>query len=246
MKFRCIFWVIRFQRLQKCFVRIFTIFASKNEGISFEFRMYFGSSLPASFIEKLLGAISRFMHPKMKLFAVEFRHILEVLCLQVLKEKLWAQFHDLCVQKWSCMLWSSDTFWKFSAREFYRKSCGRNSMICASKNEVVCCEIQAHFGSSRFARFMKRIRVHYHDLCAQKSNCLSWRSHAFRKFSTSKVYRESSGQIFTIYVSKNEAVCCECQTHFVSFLLARLIKKLWAHFHDLCVAQTNVLDFNIL
>ena len=37
-----------------------------------------------------------------------------------------------------------------------------------SKNEVVCYEMQAHFGSSRFARFMKRIRVHYHDLCVQK------------------------------------------------------------------------------
>jgi len=28
--------------------------------------------------------------------------------------------------------------------------------------------------------------------------------------------------------------------------LARLIKKLWVHFHDLCVAQTNILNFNIL
>jgi len=85
--------------------------------------------------------------------------------------------------------------------------------------------------------------VHYHDLCVQKWNCLPWRSDAFRKFSTSKVYRKSSRQIFMIYVSKNEAVCCEVQTHFASFPLARLIKKLWAHFHDLCVAQTNVLSW---
>ena len=49
-----------------------------------------------------------------------------------------------------------------------------------------------------------------------------------------------------IYVSKNEAVRCEVQTHFASFPLARLIKKLWVHFHDLCVTQTNILDFNIL
>jgi len=26
----------------------------------------------------------------------------------------------------------------------------------------------------------------------------------------------------------------------------KIDKKLWAHFHDLCVAQTNILDFNIL
>jgi len=49
-----------------------------------------------------------------------------------------------------------------------------------------------------------------------------------------------------IYVSKNEAVCSEVQIHFVSVPLERLIKKLWGHFHDLCVAQTNILDFNIL
>jgi len=37
--------------------------------------------------------------PKMKLFAVQFRRILEVLCLQGLQKKFWAHFHDLCVQK---------------------------------------------------------------------------------------------------------------------------------------------------
>jgi len=44
-----------------------------------------------------------------------------------------------------------------------QKRSGCIFLIYASKSEVVCCEIQAHFGSSRFARFMKRIRVHYHD-----------------------------------------------------------------------------------
>jgi len=38
------------------------------------------------------------MRPKMKLFAMEFRRILEVLCLQVLKKKFWAHIPDLCVQ----------------------------------------------------------------------------------------------------------------------------------------------------
>jgi len=61
-----------------------------------------------------------------------------------------------------------------------------------------------------------------------------------------KVHRISSGCIFTIYVSKNEAVFCVVQTHFGRFLLVRLMKKFWAHFHDLCVAQTNILDLNIL
>jgi len=78
----------------------------------------------------------------MKLFAVELRRILDVLCLRVLQQKFWAQFHDLRVQKRSCLPWNSDAFWKFSACKFYRKSCGRNSTIFSSKNEVVCREIQ--------------------------------------------------------------------------------------------------------
>jgi len=48
----------------------------------------------------------------MKLFAVKFRRILEVLCLIGLEKNFWTNFHDLCVQKRSCLLWSSDPFRK--------------------------------------------------------------------------------------------------------------------------------------
>jgi len=51
-----------------------------------------------------MGAIPRFVRPKMKLFTVMFRYILEVLCLQDLQKKVWAQFHDLCVRERSCLL----------------------------------------------------------------------------------------------------------------------------------------------
>jgi len=37
--------------------------------------------LPASFTEKVLGKISRVVHPKTKRFAVKFRRVLEILCL---------------------------------------------------------------------------------------------------------------------------------------------------------------------
>jgi len=57
------------------------IFSSKNEGICREVQTHFGSSLPANFTEKALGAISRVVRPKTKRFAVKFRRILEVLCL---------------------------------------------------------------------------------------------------------------------------------------------------------------------
>jgi len=124
-----------------------TICASKNEAVCCEVQTHFGSFRLSSFIKKVLGAFSRFMRPKTKQFAVKFRRILDVLCLQVLQKKLWAQFHDLCVQKRSGLLWSSDAFWKFLPARFTESS-GRNSTIFASTNEAVCHEIQTHFASS--------------------------------------------------------------------------------------------------
>jgi len=118
---------------------------------------HFGSFLPASFTEKVVGAIPRFVRPKSKLFAVKLRRILEVLCLQDLQKRLWVQFHNLCLQKRSCLMWNSDAFWKFSACKFYRKSSGRNSTICASKNKAVCCEVQTYFGSSLPPRFTEKV-----------------------------------------------------------------------------------------
>jgi len=84
--------------LQKCFGRIFTIFACKNEAACHEVQEHFGGFHFAS-EKKVLGAFSRFLRPKTKVFPVKFRRILEVLCLQVLQKKFWAQFHELCVQK---------------------------------------------------------------------------------------------------------------------------------------------------
>jgi len=64
-----------------------------------KFRRILDVFLTASFTEKVLGTIPRFVRPKTKLFEVKFRRILKVLRLQVLKKKFWAQFLDLCVQK---------------------------------------------------------------------------------------------------------------------------------------------------
>ena len=76
------FWDFHFASKKiKTSGRIFSIFASKSEGISSEVQTHFGSSLPASFTEKVIGEISPVMHPKTKRFAVKFRRILEALCL---------------------------------------------------------------------------------------------------------------------------------------------------------------------
>jgi len=60
--------------------RIITIFASRNGAVCRGVQTHFESSPLVMFTKKFLGAFSRFMHPKMKLFAVKFRRIFEVLC----------------------------------------------------------------------------------------------------------------------------------------------------------------------
>jgi len=97
------------------------------------------------------------VRPKTKLLEVKFRRILEVLRLQVLQKEFWAQFLDLCVQKRSGLLCSSDVFWKFSLCEGYKKSSGRIFPIFASRNEGVCREVQTHFQSSMPARFTEKV-----------------------------------------------------------------------------------------
>jgi len=66
----------------------------KTKGISREVQTYFGNSLPASFTEKVIGKISRGVHPtpKTKRFAVKFRRILEVLCLARFIKKVLSAF----------------------------------------------------------------------------------------------------------------------------------------------------------
>ena len=156
VKFRQILKVFSMQTLWKSSWRNFTINASKNKAVCREVQTHFGSFLRASFIKTFLGAFSHFWHPQTKLFAVKFRRILEVLCLQGLWKKLCTNFHNLCAPKRSCLLWSSHTFCKFSACKVYRKSYGCTITIYACKNEAVCCKVQTHFGSSPPARFTEK------------------------------------------------------------------------------------------
>ena len=232
---------------EQSFGRIFTICASKNAAVCCWVQTHFGSSLPARFTEKVLGAFSRFMcpkmklfpeRPKMKLFAVQFRRILEVLCLQGLQKKFWAHFHDLCVQKWSCFLQSSDEFRKFSPCEVYKKRFGRIIPIYVSKNGAVYCEVETHFGSFLRARFMKKV------------------TGAFSRFlrPIMKLFVVDFRRILDVLLIQglqkkfllafSRFLCRKMKLFAVEFMrilevlcLQGLQKKFWAHFHDLCVQK---------
>jgi len=85
-----------------------------------------------------------------------------------------------------------------------------------SKNEAVCCAVQAHLGSFRLSRFTEKILGAFSRFSCPKTKrfAVLCSAGASWKFSPFKVYRKNSGRIFSIFVSKNEAVCCEVQAHF--------------------------------
>ena len=159
---------------------------------------------------KTLGACYRFSHLKMKLYAVEFRRISEVFAERALWKKFWAHFHDLCVQKRSCLPWSWDPLWKLSACEVYQKSSGRTFTIYASKNETVCREVQTHCGSSPPTRFIEKV------------------------LGTISRFMRPKTKLFAVKFRRILEVLC----------LQVLIKKLWAHFPDLCAKKRSCLPWN--
>ena len=185
------------------------------------------------------------MRRKMKLFVVNFRRILELLCLQVLQKKVLGAFPWYVRPKTKLLAVKFRRILKVLCLQVLRRSCGCNSTIFVLKNEAVCCEVQTHFGSFRLESFGKKFlggilrfmssktklfaakfrRILEFSLCAlsrfvrPKIKLFSMMFWRILEFSASNISRESFGQIFTIDVSKNEAVCCEVQTHFASFCL---------------------------
>ena len=125
VKFRRIWKFSPDEVYEESFGRIFTICASKNVAVSCEEQTHFSGFHLVRYITKVLCALSRFLRPQTKLFAMKFRRILDVFCLKGLQKNIWAHFHDLCVhvRKWSCFLRSSDAFRKFWPCEGYKESC---------------------------------------------------------------------------------------------------------------------------
>ena len=211
----------------------------KTELFAVKVATHFGSFCFARFMKKVLGAFSRFMCPKMTLYAATFRRISEVLSVQALWRKLWVHFHDFCVQKRSCFLWSWDAFWTFSPCKLYKTFLGAFSRFLCPQTKLFAVKFSRILEVLRLQGLRKKFCTNFHDLCAAKRRCLLWSSHTFCKFSACKVYRKSYGRIITIYASKNEVVCCEVQTHFGSSPPARFSEKNSGSFFTIYVSITN-------
>jgi len=172
---------------------------------------------------------------------MKFRRILEVLCLQGLQRKFWTKFHDLCVQEWSCLPWSSDRFWKFSPCKLQKRVMGAFARFLRPRMKLFALSLKAFWKFSPYEVFERNFWVHFHDLFVQKRSCLSWSLDAFWKFLACKVYRKSSGCNFTIYTCTNEGICREVQTHFGSSPLARFAGKVLGEISQFMCSKPSCL-----
>jgi len=152
--------------------RNLTIYASRNVAVFREFQTQFGTSPPASFAEKVLDALSRFMHQKTKLFVVKFNRILEFLCVQGTQKMFWAQLHDLCVQKRCCFSVKFRRMLEVFGLQVLQKKFWAQFSLYESKNKAVSREIQTHVRSFRPASFAEKVLGAIFDLCVQKRSCL--------------------------------------------------------------------------
>ena len=137
-------------------------------------------------------------------------------------KKFWAHFPNFCVSQQSCLPWSSDTFFELSASKVYKNVLGTFSRFWRAKTKLLAMKSILEVFT---LQVKKKFWAHFLDFCIPKRKYLPWSSDAFWKFSACKFYRKRSGRNFTSCASKNEAVCCEVQTHFGSSLLSKVYKK---------------------
>jgi len=235
VKFRRILEVLRIKGLQKDFWGHYHDLCVQKWSCLLWSSDRFWKFSPCKLYKKDMGAFSRLMRPKTELFAVNFRRILELLRLQGSWKKLWVKFHDLCVQKWICLLWSWDAFWKFSLCKLHKTFLGTFSRFLHPQTKLFAIKLRCILEVLRLEGLRRKFCRNFHDLCAHKRRCLLWSSHTFWKFSACKVYRKSSGHIITIYVSKNEVVSCGSSPP------AKFTQKSSGHIFTICVSNKQTL-----
>jgi len=172
------FWMFSASKVySKKFWVHFTIYVSKNEAVCCLVQTHFGSFRLASLIIKVVGAFSRFLRPKTKLFVVKFRRILEILCLQGLQKKVLGAISQFIRPKTKLFaVYSSDAFWKVSACRIDKKGVGTFSRFM--------CRVNKHYW---LQHFVKMHWIHFIILhtCKSLLGCSgtlwsSWLSHFMR------------------------------------------------------------------
>ena len=155
------------------------------------------------------------MRPKTKLFAVEFRRILEVLVLQGLWKKFWAHYHDLFVQKWNCLPWIQTHFGSFLPPRFTEKVLDKYSRFMCPETTLFAVKF-THIWKLSVCNFYRKFWAQFHNLCVQKRSCWLCNSDAFGKVSACKIGKKVVGA-FSRFV-------CRANKHS---WLQHFLKMLW-------------------
>jgi len=157
---------------------------------------------------------------------VNIRHILKVLYLQGL-QKSFGRNSTICVSKNEAVCCEVRThFGSFRLSSFIKKSSGRIFPIDASKNEVVCRGVQTDFKSSLPASFTEKVVGAIRQFVRPKMKLFAVKFRRISEVNRLQGLQKNFWTNFHDLCVQNEALCCEVQTHFASFPLARFIKKL--------------------
>ena len=116
--------------------RIFAICVSKNEAVSCEVQTHFGSSLSASFAEKVLGELSTFLRPKTRSCLPWSSDRFLKFCLCMLHKKVLGAISRFMRPKTKLFAVKFRHISEVFTLQGLQKSSGRIITIFASKNEV--------------------------------------------------------------------------------------------------------------
>jgi len=178
-------------------------------------------------------AAKRLNHPKTLKFSCK-------ICLQVLHKRFWAQFHDLCVQKRSGFLYSWDAFWISSDLwGLWKKFWTHFLDFFVQKRSSLPLRSDAFRKFSPCKLYKKSCGCIF-PILASKTKRFAVKFRRILEVLYLQDLQKSSGRKFTIYVSKNQAVCCEVQTHFWSFRLARFTENVLSAFSRFVRPKTKL------
>jgi len=92
---------------------------------------------------------------------------------------------------------------------------------------------------------MKKVMGTFSRFLRPIISCFLLSSNVFWKFSAFKIYEKISGLIFTIFASKNEAICCEVQVCLRSSLPTRFPEKSYGHIFMIYVSKNEAVSCEV-
>jgi len=111
----------------------------------------------------------------------------------------------------------------------------------ASKNKAVCYDVQIRFGSFSLAKCTKKLLGIFSQLMRPKTKLFAVR---IWKFFTCKVYKKSSGRIFTIYVSRKQSCFLWNLDTFSKVSARKIYKNVLITFSQI-MCRANILDLQV-